>query len=421
VPLELSPQSDLRSPSLYADSWGRYYTHAWVSKQLVSAIESQHPTLILELGSGHGALAEAAAWKWSNSRVITVDIDGAATNHLKRFHHDQPSKHDHYVHDALDDKLPSHIGLLPGTVDVAVCNPPYTRPRWQEKFASILEDAGLSGSLSCIKDAGADLLFIAQNLRLLKNHGKLGLILPDGLITAEKFVGVRKVLLADHSVEQVIQLPRRVFTATEAQTYLLILSKCDGPTSSIVLRRLDANGDASAPLNVQADRAIRRLDYNFHCFAKETHLLGKNNKQRLGSYVQEVVRGSVSSHEIKDYPAPVFHLTNFSVPGAKVPRTFIATKRFVKTKPDSVKMALPGDLLIARVGRNHFSKIASVVHGPCLVSDCVFILRTHPTCRAPLLKYLSSPSGQRALQSIAHGVGARYITTSDLLDIEVPI
>lgn len=68
----------------------------------------------------------------------------------------------------------------------ALCNPPYIRPGWRSHFGQILEDAGLSGVFPHIKCVPADILFIAQNLRFLRPSGKLGLILPDGIIAGEK-------------------------------------------------------------------------------------------------------------------------------------------------------------------------------------------------------------------------------------------
>ncbi|MGG4603106.1 N-6 DNA methylase, partial [Alcaligenaceae bacterium Me47] len=149
-------------------------------------------------------------------------------------------------------------------MDLGLCNPPYIRPRWRPSFGRILEDAGLSGALQSVHDAGADLLFIAQNLRLLRPQGKLGLILPDGLITGQKYRGVREVLLREHRVELVVQLPRRAFTRTEAQTYLLVLSKSDGETQQVQLSQMDDTGEVSDPIIISADRGKLRLDYTFH-------------------------------------------------------------------------------------------------------------------------------------------------------------
>ncbi|WP_423200688.1 N-6 DNA methylase [Cupriavidus sp. H19C3] len=417
----LSPQIDLSRPSVTADSWGRYYTAEWVGRSLIGAMAAARPRLIVELGAGRGALATAAAKKWKHAQLITVDMDHGATRVLGSLLGGKPGTHKHHVHDALDDDLAAHIGLSLGSVDVAVCNPPYVRPRWRSSFGRILEDAGLSGALESVHDAGADLLFIAQNLRLLKQHGKLGLILPDGLITAEKFAGVRGTLLREHRVEQVVQLPRRVFAGTEAQTYLVVLSKRAGETDTVTLRRVGQDGSVSSPLAITADLARRRLDYDYHVSLDAIRIARKRKRpQYLRDIATGVTRGSFSSQEIAECDWPVFHLTDFVTGTLVVPKRFSLSKRAREFLPPNARLSLPGDILIARIGRNLHEKVAIVKHGSCTVSDCVFTLRVAQDKREALLQYLASPRGRQLLQASAHGVGARYLSMTDLLDLEVP-
>lgn len=416
----LSPQSDLSRPSATADSWGRYYTVDWVSASLVTAIQARRPRLIVELGSGRGALASAAWDKWQRAQIVTVDVDHCAPPFTDASVARKWGSLRHHVHDALDDDLAERIGLSLGSVDVAVCNPPYVRPRWRNSFGRILEDAGLSGSLKSIHDAGADLLFIAQNLRLLKQHGTLGLILPDGLISAGKFEGVRRALLREHRVEQVVQLPRRVFSGTEAQTYLVVLAKKSGETSTVTLRQISAEGLISPPLSVPADMAQRRLDYSYHV-SSYARRLDRGSRQRLkvGDMTLAVTRGTFSSQQIAKCAWPVFHLGDFIAGDPVVPKRFRLSQRSLGALPPNTKISMPGDILVARIGRNLHEKVAIVEHGPCLVSDCVFTLRVREEARQALLAFFSSQAGRQALDASAHGVGARFLSSSDLMDLEV--
>lgn len=418
----LAPQADLSRPSASADSWGRYYTAEWVSKTLVKAMHAGRPKMIVELGAGHGSLACAAGEKWRRAQVVTVDTDPAAASFLEHLAGRTVGGYRHHLHDALDDDLAERIGLSFGSVDVAVCNPPYVRPRWRASFGHILEDAGLSGALKSVHDAGADLLFIAQNLRFLKKHGKLGLVLPDGLITAERYAGVRRTLLAEHIVEQVVQLPRRAFTGTEAQTYLVVLSKQGGQTSSVTLRKMGINGAMSLPMSIDAEMARRRLDYAFHVSVRDQRECRRGaDIQLIRDVALGVTRGSISSHEIASCTWPVFHLGDFSEADYVVPRRFRLSRVELNALPQSVKVSVPGDILVARIGRNLHLKVALVEHGPCVVSDCVFTIRVEAKERGRLLAFLTSQSGAKALEASAHGVGARYISSSDLLDLEIDI
>ena len=418
-------EMNLRRRSTTADAWGRYYTSSHISSVLVNAMVDIKPELILELGAGHGSIASAAYRKWGNARYVTVDTDQAAKvtliDGLKSSH-----THTHHVHDALDDELAEKIGIPLASVDVGLCNPPYVRPQWRASFGRILEEAGLSGALQSVHDAGADLLFIAQNLRLLKRQGKLGLILPDGLITGERYRGVREVLLREHRVDLVVQLPRRVFSRTEAQTYLLVLSKKSGETQAVALSQMNGDGEFSVPIHVPADLAATRLDYSFHAL-KTTHSLPSKNIQSwrtVGSFLSGIIRGTTSSSQIRSCPFPVFHLSDFpsnnSFTITAVPSRFILPNSKELELHTGYKIARAGDILIARIGRNLQDKVCFLEHGSCIISDCIFALRTVSNGRDALLSYFYSEQGRAALEAASHGVGARYLSRADVLNIMIP-
>ena len=154
-----------------SDPLGRYYTNGLVGRTLVREMELKNPNLVLDLGAGDGSLSVEAAQVWTSARFVTVDIDDSISeknnNRLKN------TSSNHYTFDVLNSQLHNHIGLDLASADGAVCNPPYIRPRWRKDFAEILEDAGLSGVFPSIKDVSADVLFIAQNLRFLRQRGRM--------------------------------------------------------------------------------------------------------------------------------------------------------------------------------------------------------------------------------------------------------
>lgn len=420
-PSSLSQQ--LARPGQNSDPWGRYYTSPDVSCSLIERIEVRKPKLVLELGSGSGSLCWAAANRWQDAQLVTVDVDRGVSKHFDAQRAGALAKHSHFTHDALDEALSDKIGLRPGTVDVAVCNPPYVRPRWRAEFGKILEDAGLSGVLASVYDAGADLLFLAQNLRLLRRNGKLGLILPDGLVTAERFSGVRQALLRQHMVEQVVQLPRGVFKGTEAQTYLAVLSKMAGETNQVRLRQMGRGGELSEPIEVPQDLAAKRLDFTFHSRPSVETRRGTQRTIAVGTAVTDVVRGTVCSSAIAAFPAAVFHLGDFAEPAGEgavriVPKRFALSERAARIAAQAARLALPGDILLARVGRGLENRLALVVHGACVISDCVFALRTTSEHREKLYRFFESDAGRRALATSAHGVAARFLSKTNLSEIQ---
>jgi type I restriction enzyme M protein len=389
----------------------------------VDGISIAKPKLVLELGSGTGSLCTAAAIRWHDAKLITVDVDRRAANGFASNNIGFKSRHNHFVQNVLDSALSDKIGLPLSSVDVAVCNPPYVRPRWCADYGKILEDAGLSGALASMHDAGADLLFLAQNLRLLRKNGKLGVILPDGLVTAERFKGVRKTLLQQHLVEQVVQLPRGVFRGTEAQTYLAVLSKNSGETANVVLKQMGRDGKMRGSLTIPQSEAVRRLDFSFHLGLEVPFMAANVPPMFVSEGLSGIFRGTVCSSEIATLPVPVFHLGDFSKASDAfairiVPKRFSLNQRAARRLSPNRRLAIPGDILLGRVGRGLESKVALVVHGSCVISDCIFVLRAKCEFRERLYRFFESNVGRNSLASSAHGVAARFISKTNLFEIQ---
>ncbi|MFU8788510.1 MAG: N-6 DNA methylase, partial [Methylobacter sp.] len=195
----------LSRPSKTSDPLGCYYTKPAVGALLVTAMGIECPSTVVDICVGDGALIREAAKQWKGTRFITVDIEEKGKRTLLQALNERAITH--HVRDSLDLNLAQHLGLRWGEADMALCNPPYIRPKWKKQFLEILEDAGLSHVLPRMSEIPADLLFIAQNLRLLRQGGRLGLILPDGIVAGEKYSVFRKTLLTNHQVERVIELP----------------------------------------------------------------------------------------------------------------------------------------------------------------------------------------------------------------------
>lgn len=410
----------LTRPSVNADPFGRYYTAEWVSNTLINSIPDVLPSTIIELGAGSGALTAVAAARWQNAQLITVDLDskiheGILAAGVKTL------KHKHHVQDALDKELQKKISLKLSSVDIAICNPPYIRPKWRSSFTNILEEAGLTGGLKSIYDAGADVLFIAQNLRFLRDGGRLGIILPDGIVSGEKYEGLRRLLLENHRLETVIQLPRRVFSLTEVQTHLLVLQKGASTDEQINLQSLNSEGVLSRKLKIPAYDAGLRLDFDFH-FASKSKTHYKKKYFILGEKITELTRGSIHSKEVREGSLDVFHTDSFPIHAThiRLPWTKSQKSIFQKSIPPHYKIAGPGDILVARVGRNFNNKICIVKNGFGLISDCVFLIKAPEKPRKDIFRYLTSADGQEWLKAISRGTGARYITTSDLKQLKIP-
>lgn len=394
-----------------SDRFGRYYTDENVAALLVDGMGMPSPNLVIDLGAGDGALVGAASRKWAGARFVTVDIDACAGRPQL---HGKEISSVHHVGDALEDNLYQRIGVLHGTVDSALCNPPYVRPKWQRHFAAMLEDAGLSGVMPKIGGMPADVLFIAQNLRFLRKGGKLGLILPDGIIAGEKFSRFRRALATAHRLERVIELPRRVFRNTDAKAHIVILTKHFSPQNTIQVQRLDESGSLTSPLALSTDRAGNRLDYSYLASLQPE---SNSPLTRVRDVVEMLTRGPYSSVDRLHCRHPVFHTTDFEKDRVGVPNEFVLSQAVAEELPGAVARA--GDILLARVGRNLEEKVCSVTRGFVAISDCVFVLRVQAEYRTRVLSRLLSSDGRKALAALSHGVGARFITVDSLLNLSI--
>lgn len=393
------------------DPLGRYYTDTSIGQAFVSLFDRRHATSILDLGSGGGSLTVAAARRWAEARIQSVDIDVgaeqcirlgmASAGHLA---------HEHLVADVLDEDLPDMMGG--NSFDLAVCNPPYNRIRWREGFARILADAGL-GRLHTIptETFQADIMFVAQILRVTEPEAEVGVIVPDGLISGRRSRAVRHALLERVRIMRVIQLPRGSFQGTEAQAHVIVFRNEPGRGESVEISNLNVEG-ISPPVTICCEAAKTRMDYGFYRSTTGT----VRRTFTLRGIQAEITRGSLSSVEARKSGEPIFHTNGFNQKSAFA---YHLSDQPIGGDRAGRRIAEPGDILLARVDRALQRKICVVTRGRALLTDCVYRIRVPATWRDLVARGLLSDAGQAALSRASRGVGARMLNKEDLLDLEI--
>jgi len=396
------------------DYLGRYYTRDYISSVLVGLVENEMPGNVLDLGSGDGALSTAALARWDESKVFSVDIDCSLiskSRHLKLL--SLEGRYKHIIADALSHDLPSFIDPSISKLDIAVCNPPFIIPEWKKEFGEILEDAGFSGCLPVISNIDAAFIFLAQNLRLLSENGSLSIILPDSLISSHKYKGFRKELLDQYRVRKVVKLPRGSFQRTEALASIVVIEKARPFDIFIPITKISNGKEILNSVQVPLDRAVDRLDYDFHVFEKiriENH---SKNSISLGDSGAEIKRGILSSKQAKLSSFPVLHTTDLL---ADKYGKWCDLSSYTSSEPVNLLKAHPGDILIGRVGRNLEMKVIGVEKGNPIITDCLYILRVSEKLRRKALVSLTSDYGKKWLASRAYGVAARHLSKKDLME-----
>jgi type I restriction enzyme M protein len=395
----------------------RFYTQPAIGELLVSLMGKLSPRWIVDLGAGAGSLSAAASNRWRQADIVTVDVDENCALALdRRMSCLAPRRHVHVKLDALETTLPSMLlGTRPG-FDAAVCNPPYSAPKWREGYEQILAEAGLGEVYGSTADVSLDAVFLAQNLRITRPSARIGIIIPDGLATGKRAAALRRALLTQHKIECVVELPRRSFRNTDAQTYILVFAKLGRSARAIRLMRFDRAHGLSEPIMITRAHAEERMDYSFHAGARVGVGPEFASLQDLGA---EVVRGSLSSAEAKGSSYPVFHTCNFPpLAGASIRLSTLSIRPGAAKTPI---VAEPGDILIARVDRSLHRKVGQVVEGYSAITDCVYRVRVSAELRPKVLAALSSEDGSQLLASVARGVAARMISKGDLMRLPLPL
>lgn len=396
-----------------SDFLGRYYTYPDVGGLLIDQMGQLAPNSLLDLGAGAGALSAAAIRRWSGVRILTVDIDKTSCGLLAREMRPAEGNHVHILADALSPHLPEMVFSEVGQIDAAVCNPPFIAPKWRPGFGEILEAAGFSRCVGFNGGIDAALLFLAQNLRLISDGGTLGIILPDSIVSATKYKQLRKELLSRYHVHKVVRLPRGSFVGTDALASIAIVGKGTGTPNLVPLHKFDGRRQLSPALLVDVDAAAHRLDFDFHtqnfvAHPRQVQCLS------LASIGCEIKRGHLSSSEARAAATPVFHTSDI---GLSLSGQWLDLSEFgagEKGQSGALRAA-PGDILVARVGRNLEKKVAGVAVGNPLLTDCVYRVRVPDAYRDTVFAALCSAHGQSWLASRAYGVGAKQLTKADLL------
>lgn len=397
------------------DALGRYYTSATVSSLLVDQLPAIKPRAVLDLGSGRGALSLAASGRWSRSGLVTVDVDARAIDLGERLRRKGfKGQHAHFRQDALAPELAEVLhASWAGMPEVAICNPPFIMNQWRDSYSSILEDAGFSGCLPAIASTDAAVLFLAQNLRLIAPNGCVGIIVPDSLVSAEKYIRFRQELLRRYVVSRAIRLPRGSFGGTDALAHILLVHNKRPRSGQVALMRLQEDGDLTPGLSVNLPQAAQRMDHDFHAIRCAV----SPNVNRLAQVIEDLRRGSLNSAQGRQAQGRVVHTTDITpaMYGQWINFSGKAFRPPSNIEPD--RLATEGDILVARVGRTAPDKVIGVGKGGVAYTDCLYRIRLPAEWRQRVLTNLTSAAGRAWLEQHGYGVAAKQLTRSDLLNL----
>lgn len=372
--------------------FNQFYTESNIGDKLIDNLQIERPKQAFDLGFGSGALLKSAKRRWSSIKLAGVDIDPKNIRIANR-----EAMIDALELNGFSEDLPNIIMDRYGYIDVLVSNPPFFQKSIDANCRRILNLAGLSDCISLTKKTvPAELIFLAQNLRLLSDNGEIGIILPAGLVSGERWKNLRELLFERYSVSNIIQLPAKCFKKTEAKTFILTISKTQENKSGYVsishLNKLDS-------LEVPIKEAIERADYDYYeCRSYQTH---KSKKISLNDF--DVFRGNLSKYELEKSNYIHIHSTDFGPVPHKI--------KVIKNPLEGAKNCISGDILIARVGSRCIGRSVYIEDGSVPISDCVIVIRPRDnTVREEIWSRLNSKQSKDYFNNSSLGVGAKYLT-----------
>jgi len=133
--------------------------------------------------------------------------------------------------------------------DVVLANPPFSGKLDKDR---IVDDVKVGTTTA------TELLFLKYMLNSLKNGGRCGVIVPEGVLfgSTGAHKELRRILLENNTVEAVLSLPAGVFQPYSGVKTSVLLFQKGGTTDKVLFLRADADGyklDANHDTPVEAD------------------------------------------------------------------------------------------------------------------------------------------------------------------------
>lgn len=373
----------------------QFFTPSEISTRLVNESFQENPKIIADFASGEGSLLLAAQEKWPLAHLIANDIDASCVDLL----HTNLNNKTLYNMDFLSKNFVEKTLTSYHDVDLCIGNPPFQMVENSSISKRLLFSSGLS-KYANFKSIPIEILFVLMCFAVTRKGGEIILILPDGLVSGEKWKQFRSFLFDGNHVRKCIELPSGSFTLTEAKTHILIIQK-DTRSDYTLLSSLNSD-----TIKITRDEAIERFDFSYY---KSTN---KNSMQKRELENIKIIRGKSLQKSLFSDPH-VLHTTKLSQ-GLTI---FKAVNiPFDKSKYNSsLAIAEKGDIVLPRVGTRCLGRVGFIESGTFVVSDSLFVIKTrHIQIQKKILAFLQSSSGKELLISISKGVAARHITLFDL-------
>lgn len=378
----------------------KYYTPKKIADLIVSQLECC-PGAIVDICAGSWNLLKSAADRWPSATYTGVDVRPV------EFPLDMGSvQAESIVHDGRS--------FVIGEVaqgkryDLVLGNPPFGHENLDPLILGGLSALGISQAvLTGITCSRLEATMLLANAELVADNGTMAIILPDTLLSSERFTPLRLHLSQHLRLVKLLRLPDKTFGRKNTiHTYVAIFTKTQGTQGSVpVLQVVETKAD-----DVPEAKEIAEISA---ALVIQGCWISAELESREIAFDLTIQRGKVGTHKFSPTKPGrgVVHSTNVL---ALYRNQALGTRYYLDSDDKGLYPATePGDLLVVRVGRDAGTVLRWDFEESLVISDCLFILR--PQSREAgdyLLRQVRS--GIIDLTGMARGVAARHVTLRSL-------
>ncbi|MDN5061720.1 type I restriction-modification system subunit M [Aliarcobacter butzleri] len=206
---------------------GEFYTPSEVSTLLAKLVEPKEGEMIYDPTCGSGSLLIKASKEIGskNFRLYGQEKNGQtqALCKMNMFLHE--------INDAVIEwgdtiRNPLHLqDNLLKTFDVVVANPPFSLDKWGADFAQNDPFMRFNHYEVPPKSKG-DYAFVIHMIKSLNEHGRMGVVLPHGVLFRGASEGkIRQKLIEQNLLDAIVGLPANLFFGTGIPAAILVFKK----------------------------------------------------------------------------------------------------------------------------------------------------------------------------------------------------
>ncbi len=231
---------------VFRDENGQYFTPRTVVKFMVDLLDPDENDIIIDPACGSGGFLlhslmnvtnkisneynenesslNKISEEFSSEKIFGIEINDkiARIAMMDMILHDD-GHNNIECNNALNEyeKFESKRSIMPNKYSLLLTNPP---------FGAIVKDENLLKNFELYKGNGnqkTEILFIERCLDLLKKDGRMGIVLPDSILTNSSLQYVRNYIFNNSKVLAVISIPQHAFVPSGAgvKSSLLFLEK----------------------------------------------------------------------------------------------------------------------------------------------------------------------------------------------------